>query len=62
MDSDYIFIKEPDDVLKCCICLDIARNPKQEEGCGKLFVVTALKNGRRIVLTVGLEKLVFLFF
>ena len=28
---------EPDDVLKCCICLEVARDPKQEEGCGKLF-------------------------
>ena len=37
MESDYKFIKEPDDVLKCCICLEIARNPKQEEACGKLF-------------------------
>ena len=37
MESDYKFIKEPDDVLKCCICLEIARNPKQEEGCGTLF-------------------------
>ena len=33
MESDYKFIKEPDHVLKCCV----ARDPKQEEGCGKLF-------------------------
>ena len=32
-----MFIKEPDHVLKCCICLELARDPKQEEGCGKLF-------------------------
>ena len=28
---------EPDDTLKCSICLEVARDPKQEEGCGKLF-------------------------
>ena len=28
---------EPDDDLKCCICLEVARDPKQEEGCVKLF-------------------------
>ena len=36
-DPDYIYVSEPDDTLKCCICREVARDPKQEEGCGKLF-------------------------
>ena len=32
----YIFLEEPDNELKCVICLDIARDPHQHEECGKL--------------------------
>ena len=34
---EYKFIREPDDVLKCAICLEVARDPHQHEECGKLF-------------------------
>ena len=33
----YVFISEPEDCLLCCICLDLASQPKQCEDCGKLF-------------------------
>lgn len=33
----YHFINEPDDDLKCVICLDVARDPLQHVECGKLF-------------------------
>ena len=33
----YKFVSEPDDSLKCSICLEVAVDPKQEEECGKLF-------------------------
>ncbi len=33
---EYKFITEPDD-LKCLICHEVARDPKQHEDCGKLF-------------------------
>ena len=31
------FVSEPADVLKCAICLELARDPHQHEECGKLF-------------------------
>ena len=34
---DYSFLSEPDDALKCHICLSVARDPRQHEECGKLF-------------------------
>ncbi len=34
---EYKFITEPHDVLKCLICHEVARDPKQHEDCGKLF-------------------------
>ena len=48
---DYKFIKEPDDILRCSICLEVARNqPMQhgECGCGKLFCKECIeKNGNK---------------
>ena len=35
--TEYKFIREPDDALKCAICLEVARDPHQHEECGKLF-------------------------
>ena len=38
---------EPDDDLKCMICLQVAQNPLQHELCGKLFCKDCLeKYGR----------------
>ena len=37
MAESYKFLTEPDDVLKCLICHEVARDPKQHEDCGKLF-------------------------
>ena len=36
---NYQFLVEPDNSLKCCICLEVASRPKQHgnSGCGKLF-------------------------
>ncbi len=34
---DCRFLSVPSESLKCSICLDIAKDPKQEEACGKLF-------------------------
>ena len=31
------FLSEPADILKCLICLSVARDPRQHEECGKLF-------------------------
>ncbi len=36
-DEDFVFLLEPDCNLRCSICLEIATEPRQEEGCGKLF-------------------------
>ena len=33
----YQFVSEPDDALKCLICLEVAEEPLQHEECGKLF-------------------------
>ena len=32
-----LFLAEPDDELKCLICLGVARDPLQHEECGRLF-------------------------
>ena len=31
------FVSEPDDALKCLICLAVARDPWQHGKCGRLF-------------------------
>ncbi len=36
-DYEYKFITEPEDVLKCLICHEVVKDPKQHEECGKLF-------------------------
>ena len=33
----YTFLSEPDDALKCLICLGVADNPWQHGKCGRLF-------------------------
>ena len=33
----YQLVSEPDDALKCLICLDVAEEPWQHVECGKLF-------------------------
>ena len=44
----YKFVSEPDDSLKCSICLEVAVDPKQEEACGKLFCSECIeKNGSK---------------
>ena len=35
--QSFRFIYEPDDALKCMICLEVAEDPRQHEKCGKLF-------------------------
>ena len=35
--SKFCFITEPDDTLKCLICLEVSEDPRQHEKCGKLF-------------------------
>lgn len=37
VDREYKFVREPDDSLKCPICLGIAEDPHQHGTCGKLF-------------------------
>ena len=34
---DCNFVSEPDDALKCLICLAVARDPRQHGECGRLF-------------------------
>ena len=43
MEPKCNFLVDPDVSLKCCICLEVARDPKQEEGCGKLFCTCCIK-------------------
>ena len=40
---DYKFITEPEDALKCLICLKVARDPKQHESCGRLFCTQCIE-------------------
>lgn len=45
--AELKFVSQPDDGLKCLICLDLAREPQQHEACGKLFCNDCLeKYGR----------------
>ena len=47
---------EPDDELKCVICLEVAREPFQHEECGKLLCKECLEEYGRdkpYVLTAG---------
>lgn len=47
-DYEYKFITQPDNDLKCVICLDVAREARQHEECGKLFCRECIeKNGKR---------------
>ena len=41
--SEYTFLHELDDDLKCLICLEVARDPLQHEACGKLFCKDCLE-------------------
>lgn len=41
--SDYKFLAEPDEDLKCLICLGVAKEPLQHEACGKLFCKECLE-------------------
>ena len=44
----YNFLAEPDNVLMCAICLEVAEEPRQHEKCGKLFCSECLeKYGRK---------------
>ena len=36
------FVSEPDDVLKCLICLAVARDPWQHVKCGRIFCQNCL--------------------
>ena len=38
------FVSEPDDSLKCLICLAIARDPWQHGKCGRLFCESCLNS------------------
>ena len=41
------FIAEPDDALKCPICLEVAEEPWQHGKCGRLFCEACIrKHGR----------------
>ena len=42
MASKYSFINEPDDALKCLICLEVAEEPWQHSKCGRLFCKVCL--------------------
>ncbi len=45
--NEFKFLVEPDEDLKCMICLEVARDPLQHEACGKLFCKQCLeKYGR----------------
>ena len=47
LQPQYKFVVEPDESLKCLICLEVANDPLQHEGCGKLFCKECLeKHGR----------------
>ncbi len=35
--QDYKFVTEPTERMKCLICFELARDPKQHEVCGKIF-------------------------
>ena len=43
IEYDYNFIGEPDDDLKCLICLEVARDPWQHGECGRIFCEECLE-------------------
>ena len=44
---DCNFVTEPDEGLKCLICLSVARDPWQHGKCGRLFCQKCIeKHGR----------------
>ena len=43
----YSFISEPDVSFLCCICLELASQPKQCEDCGMLFCTKCIEKTRR---------------
>ena len=43
---EYNFIGEPSDKLKCLICLDVAKDPKQHETCGKIFCKECIEKNK----------------
>ena len=43
---EYNFIGEPSDKLKCLICLDVAKDPKQHETCGKIFCSECIEKNK----------------
>ena len=43
MSSTIEFLTEPDDDLKCLICLGVSRDPLQHEECGRLFCKECLE-------------------
>ena len=46
--NEYEFITQPDDNLKCVICLELAREAMQHVDCGKLFCRECIeKNGNK---------------
>ncbi len=45
----YNFITEPEEDLKCSICLKVATDPWQHEECGKLFC-------RKCIDQYGMDK------
>ena len=46
---DYHFITEPEDDLNCLICVKVASNPWQHDGCGKLVC-------RKCIEQYGVDK------
>ena len=41
--TEFKFLSEPDDDLKCLICIEVARDPLQHEACGRLFCKECLE-------------------
>ena len=46
--DQYNFVSEPDDALKCPICLEVAEDPRQHEKCGRLFCKECLDRHGKI--------------
>ena len=42
----YKFVSEPDESVKCSICLEVAVAPKQEGECGKLFCSECIEKNK----------------
>ena len=43
MAFEYNFVTEPDDSLRCLICLEVAINPAQHGNCGRQFFSACIK-------------------